>query len=842
MYKFVLAICFLINILDNKISNIYDYVFNHYGEDQKKMVREYYNVKRKYEKSVLDLAFLMKCKVYNIFPKFLRFKLYRRTLQSSTFYRSWQTKLLNNEIKLKKKSRDDLQIRTSELSENVKNSVSAIDNAVINIRINRLLKRFIEDTSTTHQNKLRNLGINNDLKPYNPDAVVFNYSSHNLTHRMKSLLAFGLDFCLPVYKINFYEYFLAFESLFNRIRSRQEYSNINKDEFINKYYSLANRYFYNFKSQKVFSAFHTKQCLEDLKALGRKRDIIISKPDKGKGVVIIDRAKYIEKMTAIISDPSKFEPISATIQKYTTQIEDKVNNFLQKLKNITTVPAQEIAKLRASGSAPGILYGLPKIHKRDFTTQFQFRPIFAAYNNPCYKLAKFLVSQLTPISTNEFTVRNVYSFLDDLKQFDNANQYFMCSFDIESLYTNIPLVETINIILDKLFTFPNSKFLGLNRTWFKKLLDLSVLNSFFIFNEKLYKQKEGLAMGLPHSATFANIFLCHHEQQWLLDCPTNFKPIFYRRYMDDTFVLFRDRIHADMFLQFLNSRHPNMIFTCETQKDNQISFLDAHLCNSNNAFKSSVFRKSSFSGLGTSFFSFCAFKFKLNSIQTLIYRAYHVCSTFQSLDIEFQFIKTYFNNNGFPAKIVDSCINRFLCKQYDRDSPSIATVSRDQLYFCLPYVGFHSEKLKRDLNSLLGQYLPSIAFNPILVNKFKTGSFFNYKDRLPKAARSSVIYKFRCEQCSSEYVGSTTRSLHTRASEHAGRSSRTNNRLACPPNSSIRDHAETCGSPITINQFSILSSCKTEIDLRILESLYIFKQKPSINNVQSSYPLAIVNR
>jgi len=142
---------------------------------------------------------------------------------------------------------------------------------------------------------------------------------------------------------------------------------------------------------------------------------------------------------------------------------------------------------------------------------------------------------ISPISTNEFTVRNVYSFLEDLKRFSDADKYFMCSFDIESLYTNIPLHETINIILQQLFTEPTALFVGLNRTWFKKLLEVSVLNSFFIFDKKLYKQKEGLAMGLPHSASFANIFLCYHEQKWLADCPNSFAPVFYRRYMDDTF-------------------------------------------------------------------------------------------------------------------------------------------------------------------------------------------------------------------------------------------------------------------------------------------------------------------
>ena len=67
--------------------------------------------------------------------------------------------------------------------------------------------------------------------------------------------------------------------------------------------------------------------------------------------------------------------------------------------------------LFSSGSAPGISYSMPKIHKPDFAGKFQFRPIFAAYNNPCFKLAKFLVPILQPYSSNDHTIENSASFV-----------------------------------------------------------------------------------------------------------------------------------------------------------------------------------------------------------------------------------------------------------------------------------------------------------------------------------------------------------------------------------------------------------------------------------------------
>ena len=72
-------------------------------------------------------------------------------------------------------------------------------------------------------------------------------------------------------------------------------------------------------------------------------------------------------------------------------------------------------------------------------------------------------------------------------------------------------------------------------------------NSFFIFDSKLYKQIDGLVMGLPLGPTFANIVRCHWEKLWLSDCLDLFKPVFYQRCVDDTFLLFKEGAHVQSF-------------------------------------------------------------------------------------------------------------------------------------------------------------------------------------------------------------------------------------------------------------------------------------------------------
>ena len=152
---------------------------------------------------------------------------------------------------------------------------------------------------------------------------------------------------------------------------------------------------------------------------------------------------------------------------------------------------------------------------------------------------------------------------------------------------------------------------------------------------------------------FLIFFLCFHESVWLANCPSQFKPVFYKRYLDDTFILFKHASHAPLFLNYLNNQHPNIAFTMETEQNQKLPFLDVLITRSNNKFHTSVYRKPTFSGHGLSFFSFCTFRFKLNSIKTFLHRAYNICSSYVSLDSEFNFLRQYFQNNGYALSLIE---------------------------------------------------------------------------------------------------------------------------------------------------------------------------------------------
>jgi len=263
-----------------------------------------------------------------------------------------------------------------------------------------------------------------------------------------------------------------------------------------------------------------------------------------------------------------------------------------------------------------------------------------------------------------------------------------------------------------------------------------------------------------------------------------------------------------------------------------------HVKRQNNRFTCNVFRKPTFSGLGTSFFSYCCKKFKTNPVLTLLNRAYAICSNYQLLHNELEFLKTFFVENGFQKSLVESLISRFLDNKFSPVPPTLLA-KKKPLYRVLPYFGHLSVQMKIELSNLISEYFPQIDPHIILVNKFKVESFFKFKDALPNALRSGIVYKYCCAKCASVYYGSSIRTLHTRAAEHKGISPRTGRPLVRPQLSSIRDHALSCNSDINLNDFSIVASVRNEIPLRITESILILQNSPKLNDLNSAFPLKL---
>lgn len=408
--------------------------------------------------------------------------------------------------------------------------------------------------------------------------------------------------------------------------------------------------------------------------------------------------------------------------------------------------------------------------------------------------------------------------------------------DIESLFTNIPLDETIDICVSSLYKESNT-IEGFSKKDFHSLLTLSMNESFFTFDGDFYKQIDGVSMGSPLGPTFANAFLCHHEKKWLDDCPSEFKPVFYRRYVDDIFLLFRSSTDVEPFKTYMNSRHTNIRFTSEIEEDNKLSFLDVLISRDKDMFSTSVYRKPTFSGVFTNFLSFIPKSYKFSLIHTLLFRCYSLSSDFSKFHLEVENLKKILFKNGYSDSIVNFCIKRFLDKIYRPIPLPSYNVPKKQILFVLPFLGNSSLQTRSRLVKMFKKYLPCVELKIAFKSSMTIGSLFKFKDVFPKFLLSGVVYKYTCSGCNATYIGKTKRHLKVRACEHLGISPLTGKRKKLSAPSTIIDHILLAGHAGSIDDFQVIGRDSFNFRLEIKESLFISRDSPSLNKTITSAPL-----
>ncbi|XP_068673073.1 uncharacterized protein [Montipora foliosa] len=359
------------------------------------------------------------------------------------------------------------------------------------------------------------------------DSVIFNYSHRALTEAEKMVLARGLRFCLPPKAVDGVIVKCAFEMLYRDLIGlghslTSEDEDRLKCQLKNASYSYI--YSYDYSKEKRILTKEEWMALNDLR---NDTSITVTKPDKGNGVVIVNRHDYLSKMKQLISDGTKFKLLS---HNPTKSRENSLISYLRNLKRDCIIDEATFRKILPRGSTAGVLYGLPKVHK----TGCPFRPIVSSVNTYNYNLACFLVDVLKPMSTNQFTIFDSLSFVDWATTHQH-NDEIMCSFDVCSLFTNVPLDETIEICLSKLHSLPDPP--ALPRHVLKTLLEFATKKSHFVFDGHYYDQIYGVAMGSPLGPVLANIFMCDFQQKWLANVDS--RPSIWFRYVDDTFSLFR---------------------------------------------------------------------------------------------------------------------------------------------------------------------------------------------------------------------------------------------------------------------------------------------------------------
>lgn len=546
---------------------------------------------------------------------------------------------------------------------------------------------------------------------------------------------------------------------------------------------------------------HTQNLTKDeaagIKSLKNDKNLTILPADKGNATVVMNTSDYENKIRQLIESDQyivlKKDP--------TTSIERQVYQLLRKHQPHLTEPTKR--KLTPHNSKPPHIYGLPKIHKLGFP----LRPIISSCDSPCQALSKFLLDIVAPLSGNTPShVKNSSHFKTIAEQLSIEQNDMLVSFDVQSLFTNVPVPETLAIIERRLENDESlTKRTNIPIPTIMELLSICVNTTYFQFKEKFYKQTDGMAMGSSLSPFMANIFMENLEQEAISQTDT--PPKVWLRYVDDTFLIWQhghDKLQ--IFADLLNSLRPSIKFTHEIESDHKLPFLDVLVCRNNNVIKTAVYRKPTNTGQYLHFKSNHASNTKSGIIQTLVNRAEKICSEQDNKCAELNHIKEDLLANGYP--------NTFINKHMVRKSTISAPVDRETpvATMVLPYVKGLSEKIRR------------LASKHNIRTAFKSGSTLRniltkVKPDCDQADTKECIYKVPCE-CGNVYIGETGRPLSIRIKEH-----KRNCKQGETDKSRLAEHAWSHSHKILFDKAEPIAKEPNVLKRKIKESAFITGNK-----------------
>ena len=458
-----------------------------------------------------------------------------------------------------------------------------------------------------------------------------------------------------------------------------------------------------------------------------------------------------------------------------------------------------------------------------------------------HQLSQWLTSVIDPVLSLYSTHRifDSFTFADKVKTFNCPLSVFLCSYDVCSLFTNVPLAETIEICADALF---NGELTPppFSRAVFVELMQTTTSSVEFSFNNIMHRQIDGVAVGSPLGPSLANIFVGYYGA--LLFKRVN-KPPMYYRYVDDTFAVFNDEDECNEFFSHLNSLHPLLRFTFEKECNRTLPFLDVLVEKNDDEFVTSIYRKPTFTGQYIRWNSFCPMKRKTNLISTLVHKALVICSK-STLQNELSNIRSILIINGYPEAITNTVMTKKM-NQFRRPTqfgPKKCPAIAGQ---CL---------LRYEMQIKTAVKRCYFAVEPCIVYTTRQLLPVAKKDVLPAFHQSNIVYQFLCH-CDSRYVGRTSQRLQQRIKQHVPKTilqkhiSQDRSTLAhsCKPIRSFKTETSfsaigqhllqnpTCAHEYNDNKFSILARGRTSFHLSTLEATYIKHPNQIYANKRNSF-------
>jgi hypothetical protein len=813
-----------------------------YGVEVRKHLNHYKNISRKISMCKPRNNFLLRCRKFQIFPRFINDKIHH--FFSSLF-----------------KQNHPYQKNIEEIKQRLRKSILNLEIKICNFELRKLqgqfctTSQFLENslppgvltTFMDHENENYNISYQRERtrltekydflvrKQHQPESVIFNESCFiNLTEKefpknAKIILSFGPKFSVPNKKddIPTMNLICDIEGAITSFCNEDDGNEVRQNSLIHLHNHTA-RIKHNRTEKFILEAYDDTQ-----KFLRKNPDIYILNSDKGGGTVAIMKSEYQSKMDDLLSDTSTYleideDPTNSLKEQYRNMI-----NNLFKSKKITFG-----MKVNLSNNSPVSprIHGLPKLHKQSIP----LRPIVNTIKSVPNNLSKFMCTILKKVTDEEkYYVKNSFEFQKFIKGVRLKNDEILVSFDVKSLFTNLDPELIVKIVHEKWNIIQN--YTSITKRVFENLLKFIIIDcNYFSYEEKFYRAKFGVAMGDPLSPILADLVLEKLIDDKIKEFPH--QPTFFKKYVDDIITVIPEE-DIDTCLDIMNSYHPRLEFTTEKEEDRSIVFLDLRLIHlDDGTINTDWYQKPTSCGRILNYLSSHP-KFMIENVGisfasrvlTLSDTCYHSKNK--------KTIRKILSENNYPKKTINKIIfkslrninnnndnNNNLINNHFQNSNIIQSDNNNTGYSSMTYVPKLTEKIQREFKIKSD----NIKFG-VKPNKKIFSIFTNTKSKIPNFKKSDLVYEINCTHpnCNQSYIGETSQHLGDRIQQHQND---VDNRHRNTPKTALVEHVlqheirdQSSSDVFDFDNSKILVQETNNKKRKLLEAAHIWKNKSAVN-------------
>ena len=492
-----------------------NYLREKYGSPTQLLARKYERDLHRKTRYTNHHIFSLRCRDEKVIPVSLRIRPPLETKRAFKIAERASRAFLNERIKETQRKRNEVMSRIAATQRRLEHELTTDDFERVSKLCKDAAERTFVRTKRDHLRKLEGLTRKKgpvNLKPEGLDRWLVNRTSVTLTKPQNDVLRLGLNFALAPNRVPVKDFIAAVETATTKL-----------DEDAAD--DLRMRVCGVIRKARPPAPNLSRQQRIALKELKQLENVVILPADKGNATVLMTREEYNSKMEELLSTDTyrmlKKDPTAAQ--------EAKIGRVLRDYVKKNEVNDELYNWLRPSGCQPPRIYGLPKIHKEGVP----LRPIVSCINSPSYRLSKHIAQLISPLtgSTDSF-VRNSRHFVEVMAGVKLSPDELLVSFDVSSLFTNVPIQEAVDVICKRLQDDETlNERTALQPNSIAGLLQLCLQSTYFCFNGKVYEQREGAAMGSPVSAVVANLYM-EHVEQLALECAPS-RPRLWKRCVDD---------------------------------------------------------------------------------------------------------------------------------------------------------------------------------------------------------------------------------------------------------------------------------------------------------------------